>query len=347
VAVNTNPKASGPQDGYGHGTHVVGTINGRDPHGRYIGVAPDARVVSVKISDDQGFATESDLLRGLQWVQDNRVKYNLRAVNLSVSTSVPMSYLTSPVSAAVEKLWRTGVVVVTASGNAGTARDATWAAPGNDPFVVTVGALDHNETAAQADDSLAFFSSRGKTQDGYYKPEVVAPGRKIVAPLAGPSVKLAVDLPDHVTDRTHIRLSGTSMAAPVTTGVVALLLQRYPHLQPDQVKWLLAETSRSYAGQTDDAGAVDAVALLERAGAGRIGRANQGYVPSNQGSLLSPVAGLLNGALGVTPDASYWNASYWNASYWNASYWNASYWNASYWNASYWNASYWNASYWN
>ncbi len=347
VAVNTNPNATGPQDGYGHGTHVVGTIAGRDPQRRYIGVAPDARVYSVKIADDEGYATESDLLRGLQWVQDNRVKYNLRAVNLSVSTSIPASYMTSPVSAAVEQLWRSGVVVIAASGNAGDAHDATWAAPGNDPFVVTVGALDNNETAAQADDTLAPFSSHGTTQDGVYKPDVVAPGRKIVAPLAGPNVKLAQDLPDRITDGTYIRLSGTSMAAPVTTGVVALLLQRYPTLQPDQVKWLLQNTDRAYAGQTDAAGAVDPVALLKRASAGSVGKANQGLQPAGQGSLLSPITGLLGGLIGLTPDASYWNASYWNASYWNASYWNASYWNASYRNASYWNASTWDASYWN
>ena len=95
----------------------------------------------------------------------------------------------------------------------------------------------------------------------------------------------------------------------------------------------LQNTDRGYTGQTDSAGAVDAVALLKRAAAGGlIGRANQGIQPASQGTLLGSVTGLLGSTLGVVPDASYWNASYWNASYWNASYWNASYWNASYWN---------------
>src|SRR5207248_9397504 len=125
----------------------------------------DSTLVSVKISDDNGNLTESDLIRGLQWLYTNRAKYNVRVANLSVSTSIPSSYLASPVSLAVEQLWRSGVVVVAAAGNNGAVQDATWASPGNDPYVVTVGALDHNATVAPTDDSLAVFSSRGKTQD--------------------------------------------------------------------------------------------------------------------------------------------------------------------------------------
>jgi serine protease AprX len=329
IAVNVNSSATGPQDGYGHGTHVVGTINGRDPQGRYIGVAPDATVVSVKISDDAGNSTEADVIRGLQWVYTNRAKHNLRVVNLSLSTAIPTSYLVSPVAAAVEKLWHSGVVVVASAGNSGTARDATWAVPGSDPYVITVGALDNSQTANPADDTLASFSSRGKTQDGIYKPEIVAPGRRIVAPLAGPNVTLARKLPTHVTDGTYIRLSGTSMSAPVTAGVVALLLQAYPNLAPDQVKWLLVNTQRTYSGQADAAGVVDPLAAFKRAAAGQVGRANQG-----QGLL-----GLLGGFGGLVADLTYWSAAYWDSSHWDSSHWDAGHWDASHWDSSHWDAS--------
>jgi serine protease AprX len=352
IAVNVNSRATGPQDGYGHGTHVAGIINGRDPQGRYIGVAPDATVVSVKISDDNGASTEADLIRGLQWVQTNRAKYNLRVVNLSVSTAIPASYLVSPVAAAVEQLWQSGVVVVASSGNKGSARDATWAAPGGDPYIITVGALDTNQTVSPADDTLASFSSRGKTQDGIYKPEIVAPGRKIVAPLAGPDVTLARELPSHIVDSTHIRLSGTSMSAPVTAGVVALLLQAYPNLTPDQVKWLLVNTEHTYPGQADSAGVVDPLAAIKRAAAGNIGRANQGLTPSGSG-LVSTVTNTLFGLVAsvtnlasLVVDPAYWDAGHWDAGHWDGGHWDAGYWDAGHWDAGYWDAGHWDAGYW-
>jgi serine protease AprX len=215
--------------------------------------------------------------------------------------------------------------------------------------VITVGALDHNETVSTADDSLASYSSRGKTEDGVYKPDLIAPGRKIVAPLAGPNVVLAQQLPDHIVDGTYLRLSGTSMAAPVTAGVVALVLQRYPNLTPDQVKWLLTNTARTYAGQADQASVVDPLAALKRAAWGNVGQANQGLVPSG-GTLLSPVTTLLGGLLGgsgLVADAGFWNAGFWNAGFWNAGFWNAGFWNAGFWNAGFWNGGTWDAGFWN
>ena len=153
IAVNVNQTASGPTDGYGHGTHVAGVIAGQDPAGQYVGIAPGANVVSVKVSDDTGATYESDVLRGLQWTNQNRTNYNIRAINLSLSASVPQSYATSPIDAAAEFLWHQGVTVVTSAGNLGTSEDAVWYAPGNDPLVITVGCLDDNQTVASADDS--------------------------------------------------------------------------------------------------------------------------------------------------------------------------------------------------
>jgi serine protease AprX len=322
-AVNVNRQARDAADPHGHGTHVIGTIKGRDASGRYLGIAPDARVISVKIADDAGVARESDLLRGLQWVYNQRLAENIRVVSLSVSAGVPTSYRTSPTAAAVEQLWRGGIVVVAASGNRGDALDATWQAPGNDPYVVTVGCLDDDGTAAGSDDALCSFSSRGTTPDGYAKPDVVAPGRRIVSTLAASDATVAQLYPDRVTDREYIRLSGTSMSTPVVSGVVALLLERYPALTPNQVKWLLTSTAKPYPGRPDQAGLVFAPAVLSRAALGNVGSANQGLTPSLGLTLLGS---LLNGGL-------LWGSAYWDSAYWDSAYWDSAYWDSAYWDS--------------
>jgi serine protease AprX len=297
-------------DPNGHGTHVSGIIKGRDPLGRYIGVAPNAQVISVKIGNRFGLSKESDLLNGLQWVFDNRTTRNIRVVNLSVSGASAVSYVSSPIAAAVERLWLNGVVVVVAAGNRGLeTSNQTWYAPANDPFVITVGALDHNATATTTDDKLAFYSSRGLTQDNFYKPDLIAPGRKIAAPLAGSKVVQAREHPFQITDTEYIRLSGTSMAAPVVAGVVALLLERYPGLTPNQVKWLLVQSTNSYPGQEDSAGVVNPVKAFQLAATGSIGQANQGLTPSSQ---LDP-----NNSM-VATNSSYWESSYWESAYWES-----------------------------
>jgi serine protease AprX len=253
------------------------------------------------------------------------VAQNIKVVNLSVNGSVRTSYLTSPIAAAVETLMMSGVTVVVAAGNRGTVSTAVQYAPANDPFVISVGALDSNETITGADDSLAPFSSRGLTLNGHAKPDVVAPGRKIVAQSAGPLSTLALEFPDRIVDGNYIRLSGTSMAAPVVTGICALLLQRYPSLNPHQVKWLVTNTARAYPGQVGAAGLIDPAAMFARAALGSVPLANQTYQFNNT------VADAMDDNVNNT--ASYWDASYWDASYWDASYWDASYWDASYWDA--------------
>ena len=205
VAVNVNKHAvQGAADGYGHGTHVAGIIGGRDPSGQYLGMAPNTTLISVKVADDSGSAFESDLLRGLDWVETNRGAYHIQALNLSVSVGIPESYATSPIDAAVERLWHDNVTVVAAAGNLGGAQDAVWYAPGNDPLVITVGCLDDNQTLASGDDSLCPISSRGVTEDGFAKPDLVAPGRRIASALAagpnGQGVTLGTEFADRITE---------------------------------------------------------------------------------------------------------------------------------------------------
>jgi len=311
VCVNVNQIASSCADGNGHGTHIAGIITGYDALGRYIGVAPNSRVISVKVTDDTGAATEQNLVQGLQWVYNNRSAYNIKAVNLSLGGDTVESYTTNAVDAYIEQLWLAGVVVVTSAGNLGNTANATWYAPGNDPYAITVGALDNNLTTSTADDSLALFSSRGTTQDGFYKPEIVAPGRKIASTLAGPSSVLAITYPSRIVDSNYIIMSGTSMAAPMVTGAVALLLHYNSDLTPNKIKWLLQNAAQPYPNQPDTAGALNVAKLIQAAN-GTLGLANQGLTPSQA---IDPS----NGTVSTT---SYWNQSYWNQSYWNQTFWN-------------------------
>ena len=317
LAVNLNTTSTTGADGYGHGTHVAGIIASKNQTGQYLGVAPNATVLSVKISDDGGVAQESDMLRGLQWVYDNRATYNIKVVNISSAVGTAESYKTSPIDAAVEQLWLNGITVVVASGNTGNAPDAVSYAPANDPFVITVGCVDDNLTATSyTDDSLCTFSSRGITQDGYAKPEVVAPGRHIVSSLSSPSSILAQQLPDHVSsDGLHIRLSGTSMAAPVVAGAVALLLERVPSLTPNVIKGLLQSTSRNYPGQADSAGEIDAFSAVSNAATGISPTANAGLVPT---------AGINTATNTVGWSSYYWDSYYWDSYYWDSYYWDKS-----------------------
>ena len=199
----TNPDARTPGDAYGHGTHVAGIIAGNgwarsssDPlRGKYVGIAPDANLISVKVSDDTGDASVLDVIYGLQFVVDNKAAYNIRVVNLSLESTTVGSYKTDPLDAAVEAAWFKGIVVVTAAGNRGSAADAVSRAPGNDPYVITVGAYDDQASNADGDDSRPSWSSRGITADGFAKPEIHAPGSGIVSTLA-PNSAVRVDVPD-------------------------------------------------------------------------------------------------------------------------------------------------------
>ena len=341
VAVNVNVSAKASNDGFGHGTHVAGVIGGQGPTGLYAGIAPRTDIVSVKISDDAGQASESDVLRGLQWVSTHRSNYNIRAINLSFSTSVPASYATSPIDAAVESLWHQGVTVVASSGNLGAAEDAVWYAPGNDPLVITVGCLDENQTVAPGDDSLCPISSRGITEDGFTKPDLLAPGRKIVSTLSsganGHPAVLATEFSDRVTaDGHHIRLSGTSMSAPMVTGAVALLLARHPTLTPDQIKHVLVSTASTYPGQVDKAGELNIVAAL------------QANMPG--GSTQSPLAvdatAAPAGSSTLLYDGNRWATSYWTNGHWDNGHWDNGHWDANYWDNGHWDNGNWDNGHW-
>jgi serine protease AprX len=304
----TNPDARTPGDAYGHGTHVAGIIAGNgwnrswsDPlRGKYVGIAPDANLISVKVSDDQGEASVLDVIYGLQFVVDNKAAYNIRVVNLSLESTTPGSYKTDPLDAAVESAWFKGIVVVTAAGNRGSAADAVSRAPGNDPYVITVGAYDDQASNADGDDSRPAWSSRGITADGFAKPEIHAPGSGIVSTLA-PNSEFSRMCPSCVVDGQMIRAGGTSMAAPMISGTVALLLQYYPQLTPNQVKGMLMRNARLINNRYP---AVEAYKTLEAAYYGRTAPVStSGIVPND----------IVNASTG---DIDY-NRSSWSRSSWS------------------------------
>jgi serine protease AprX len=267
ASVVTNPDATTAADSYGHGTHVAGIIagNGRnrtasDPvAGRYVGIAPEAALISVKVGDDDGHATILDVIYGLQFVVDHKDAYNIRVVNLSLESTVAQSYRTDPLAAAVESAHFKGILVVAAAGNHGATPEAANFAPGNDPFALTVGAVDDQATRDRSDDVYTEWSSVGQTQDGFSKPEIAAPGSQIVSTLAGGSDFSSL-CPSCIVDDEYIRAGGTSMAAPMVSGVAALVFQVHPDWTPDEVKSTLIATARNLDGGVDEVNASAAVA---------------------------------------------------------------------------------------
>ena len=300
-----NPAATTAKDTFGHGTHVAGILAGDGTRrtdslrGQYVGIAPEANLISIKAADDAGRATVLDIIYGLQFAVDHRAKYNIRVVNLSLESTTPNSYKTDPLDAAVESAWLKGLVVVAAAGNRGTDADAVQYAPGNDPYVISVGALDDQMSQADGDDSRATWSSRGITQDGFSKPEIHAPGARIVSTLA-PGSAFASLCPTCIVDLEMIRAGGTSMAAPMVSGAAALLLQKYPNLTPNQVKGVLIGSSRLVNNRFP---AVDVYSAIKSVAAGNVPVANQGLTPN---PLVS----------GTTGDIDYTRSS-WSRSSWS------------------------------
>jgi serine protease AprX len=314
-------------DGYGHGTHVSSIIggDGSDSSGKYIGVAPMVNIINVKVSNDDGSAMMNNVVAGLQWVLDHKNAYNIRVVNLSLNSSMAESYNTSPLDAAVEILWFNGVVVVTSAGNKGS---LAIYPPANDPFVITVGAVDDKGTAPLNDDTLASFSAYGNAENGAVKPDLVAPGANIIGRLVNQNMGLAGAHPANKVGSQYFRMSGTSMAAPMVSGAAALLLQHEPGLTPDQVKYRLMATANTswagYSATTAGAGYLDVLAAFNGTTSES---ANTGLLPS---SLLT------TGAQPITWGSVGWNSVGWNSVGWNSVGWNSVGWNSVGWNSDYW-----------
>jgi subtilisin family serine protease len=259
-------------DPYGHGTHVAALAagNGRISNGQYIGVAPNANLINLRVLNSNGLGTTAQVLRALDWVASNRAAYNIRVVNMSLGMPAVDSYRNDPICRAVRRLVDAGVVVFAAAGNNGKDSDGNKLyghihSPGNEPSAITVGAANTFGTNGRSDDGVASFSSRGPTRsfttddegnrhyDNLIKPDIIAPGNKLIEAQASnnklieqnPSLDAGVS---GAEQRKMMYLSGTSMATPVAAGTAALMLQVNPGLTPNLVKALLMYTAQPIAG---------------------------------------------------------------------------------------------------
>jgi serine protease AprX len=248
-------------DRFGHGTHVAATIAGA--RGRlvetrdYRGIAPAARIVSLRVLGDDGSGLASDVIEAIDWAIENRKAYDIRVINLSLGAPVLQPYRDDPVCEAVERAVKAGIVVVAAAGNFGWQDGRqVWGgitSPGNSPAAITVGAVDTHGTAIRSDDTIARYSSRGPTRyDLVLKPDLVAPGSGVVSAEAAGSYLAATHPERHVAGAgadAYLRLSGTSMAAAVVSGAVALTFEQRKNLTPVERKAVLQLTSSQIRGE--------------------------------------------------------------------------------------------------
>ena len=252
-----------PYDDQGHGTHCAGDAagNGHLSEGLYAGPAPEAKLVGVKVLDKNGSGQLSQVIKGVEWCVENREKYDIRILSLSLGAPAFESYRDDPLAQAVEAAWHSGLVVCAAAGNEGP-YPGTISTPGHDPVILTVGSADDRNTVDRKDDVKASYSSRGPTLDLLVKPDIYAPGTNIIS-LSVPGSPLEEQMPENRVNEYYINLSGTSMATPFCAGVAALLLEANPTLSPNDVKSILKFTAQPMEG--DQAGYLDVGRAVEMA----------------------------------------------------------------------------------
>jgi len=230
----------------GHGTHVASVAGNSDYdiNGRIYGVAPNAAILGIKAFDHEGKATYADVIRGIDWALQVKDQVNLRILNMSFSGAVRSNYWDDPLNQAVMKAWQAGLVVIASAGNTGP-DPMTIGVPGNVPYIITVGAVTDSYTSTDSgDDKIATFSAAGPTVEGFVKPEIVAPGGHLSGLMSFDSA-LVVEHPEFHDGGRYFEMSGTSQAAAVVSGVVALMLTENPALTPDEVKCRLMDSAKT------------------------------------------------------------------------------------------------------
>ena len=370
-------------DTYGHGTFVAGLIasNGQSSGGTYSGVAPGADLVSLKVAGSSGLTNESTVIEGVSWAIANQASDGIQVLNLSLGVEPTSPSALDPLDQAVEAAWNAGIVVVTSAGNAGP-DNGSITSPGNDPLVITAGAMDDGAADVAATFSVPSFSSVGPTSiDGWFKPDLVAPGRSVVSVMP-PNSTISYENPQARIGRYNFVGSGTSFSAAIVSGLVALLLQANPGLTPDQVKAaLLYGASPGPVGSplVDGHGVADV--MTANADAGNVfldqgpAAAAESTSPGATVSLsstwaastwnpanwsgpawdASPFGASLPTSSALTATASAglswlgaaWNGAAWNGAAWNAQTWEGAAWNGAAWNGAAWNGAAWNGAAWN
>jgi subtilisin family serine protease len=367
-------------DTFGHGTFMAGLIAGRDstvtapysaaPASAYRGMAPDARIVSLKVATADGGTDVSQVIAAIDWVVQHAKDpgYNIRVINLSYGTNSTQSYTVDPLAYAAEQAWKKGIVVVAAAGNAGYqngAHSECMANPAYDPSLISVAGVDTMGTSDLGDDQIGDYSSGG-SGTGCKSPDFAAPGSHMQG-LRNPNSYLDVNHPEGVIDDRYFRGTGTSQATAITSGAVALILQKYPNLTPDQVKQFFKSNAYSLAstnGFQQGAGEIQ----LERMLSATPAAATQSLTGSTGAGSLELSRGTDHIALnGVTLTgekdifgkpfnttamaaleytASSWSGGSWNGSSWSGSSWSGNSWSGSTWSGSSWSGSSWSGSSW-
>jgi serine protease AprX len=337
-----------PGDGYGHGTFVAGVADGSAQG--YAGTSPSAPIVSIDVLDDQGMGLTSDVIAACDWIVQHKEQYDIKVANFSLQSSAPASVFWDPLDQAVEKLWFDGITVVAASGNYGTGDQPSGVhyAPGNDPFVITVGADDIGGTNGTGNDTAAPWSAWGSTYDGFAKPEISAPGRYMVGPVPGDST-LATTRPGSMVAPGYEELSGTSFAAPVVSGLAAYLLARNPKWKPDEVKGAIMLSARPEPNATP--GSVG-VGLVDLAAAGQVNKPpnpNQALdkfvKPGPPGSGPIPVFDTAAWQAAALKNAN-WDGSTWNQAAWGSAAWGSAAWGSAAWGSAAWGSAAWGSAAW-
>jgi len=288
---SANKLNQSPKDPNGHGTHIAGIIANsvyETQDQEYQGVAPAVNLVAVRVLDETGAGTYASILRGLNWVVQNKDVYNIRVLNISMHSPAYTPYWADPFDLAVMKAWAAGIVVVASAGNAGPGPFSVGV-PANTPYVITVGAFTDNNTPEDfSDDFIPPFSAAGPTMDGFVKPDVIAPGAHIISVMKNTSY-LAGQYPERNLPGNYFRMTGTSTAAAVASGVVALMLSAHPNLTPDQVKYRLTMTASPHFNANNGA----TVYSMWQQGMGRI------WAPK---AVFSPIQGRANKGLDIEAD---------------------------------------------
>ena len=308
------------------------------------------------------------MIAAIQWVVTHKDAYGIRVLNLAFGTDAVQPYLLDPLDAAVERAWAAGVTVVVSAGNRGPGA-GTISKPGDDPYVITVGAADIHQTADRSDDEVAPFSSRGPTQDGFEKPNLVAPGTTIVATRdAGGTVDQVH--PDAVVDDNYFKGTGTSQAGAVVSGVAALMYQVNPSLTPRKVKGILMSTTFKSAayrqgggdGLVDAAGAVQAATTdVTNPNTGLVRSTGVGGLEDSRGTLhvesdldgdgqAEVVRGEID-VLGDPWDSTSWSSTSWSSTSWSSTSWSSLIsenqgWSSTSWSSTSWSGMDWSSNSW-
>jgi serine protease AprX len=279
-----------PIDPHGHGTHIAGIIaNAQEgPDDEWNGVAPGVRLVGVRVLDEQGFSDYENVILGIQWVIDHKDEFNIRVMNLSLVSTAEVPYWVDPLNNAVMQAWANGITVVVAAGNDGS-NPMTIGVPGNNPYVITVGAFTDNHTPDDwSDDYLAPFSSAGPTLDAFTKPDVLAPGAHMASTIAKHST-LENEHPESTLPHNYFWMAGTSQASAVVSGLAALTLAENPDLSPDEVKYRLMVTALPWVEMES----TEAVYSLWQQGAGRVNAPD---------AVFAEIEGSANGGMDIWAD---------------------------------------------